>query len=218
MAQETKLDPRLSLPLSATLSGASGSGKTELVKYILLNQRQLLTEQWTRIYWLARYPQPRLEQELSQLPIVWLHVTSIPQLDSLASEPGDRTLITCDDLMDCVGGSDQISTLFTAGRHLGISVFYITQNLFAPGRYARNIRLNTNYLFLFKSLHDAAQISIYFRQMSPGHWRRIMQAYRDATEPSFGHFMVDFRVTSKAMLRFRGNIQASQQTLYDISV
>jgi hypothetical protein len=219
MAQHTNLDPRLSLPLSATFSGASGSGKTRLAQYILLHQRQLLTEPWTRIYWLAKYPQPELETALAGLPIEFLHVDTIPRLDELTTVPGDRTLITVDDLMNCAGGDEQISNLFTAGRHLGMSVFYMTQNLFCAGRYARNIRLNTMYLFLFKSLHDRAQISIYFRQMSPGNWRLIQQAYEDATGAHpYGYFMVDFRATSDRLLRFRSQLLADRQTLYDISL
>jgi hypothetical protein len=218
-AQPTELDPRLTLPLSLTLAGSSASGKTELAKYILLNQEKILRQTWTRIYWVCRYAQSDLEAELSsQLPITFLEAGVIPQLEDLAASPGERILVTVDDLMDSATSSDQINRLFTAGRHLGMSVFFMTQNLFCAGRYARNIRLNTNYLILFRSLHDRQQISTYFRQMSPANWRHVFQAYEDATAANFAYFMIDFRVTTSQMLRFRTQIHCDSQTLYDIKL
>ena len=220
--QETHLDPRLTLTLSATFSGCSGAGKTQLAQYILRHQPELLREQWTRILWLARYGQPSLEAALAGLPVEFRLVdASIPDLGELTAAsgpPGQRTLIVLDDLMCAASGDEQISRLFTAGRHLGLSVFYMTQNLFCPGRFVRTIRLNTNFLFLFKSLHDSRQVGYYFQQMCHDNWREIVAAHRDATAAAYGYLMVNFRVATDPLLRFRPDVRADRQTLYPIEL
>ena len=221
MPGETHLEPRLALPLSATFAGCSGSGKTQLTQYILRHQQELLCQEWTRIVWLARYAQPSLEAALSGLPVKFLLVdAAIPDLGELVAAPGpspDRTLILLDDLMAAASGSEQISGLFTAGRHLGLSVFFMTQNLFCPGRFARTIRLNTNFLFLFRSFHDSRQVALYFQQMST-EWRSILAAHRDATQAAYGYLMVDFCPRTEPLLHFLAQFRADMHVLYQIEL
>ena len=211
----SRLEPRLTLPLSATFAGCSGCGKTQLAAYILRHQRELLREEWTRIVWLARYAQPSLEAALRGLPVRFLLVDgALPDLDKLPRSA--RTLIVLDDLMTQAAGSEQISRLFTAGRHLNLSVFFMTQNLFQPGQYSRTIRLNTNFLFLFRSLHDTHQVAHYFRQMSR-EWRSILSAHRDATRANpYGYLMLDFCPRTHDLLRFRTEFRRDRHLLYQI--
>ena len=94
----------------------------------------------------------------------------------------------------------------------------MTQKKICPGRFARTIRLNTNFLFLFKSLHDSRQVRYYFQQMCRDNWREIVSAHRDATVAAYGYLMVDFRVHTPPLLRFRADVRADRQTLYQIDL
>ena len=72
-----------------------------------------------------------------------------------------QLLLVLDDLMELVTKSDVVSGLFTHGRHINVSVLYLTQNLFKSGSQAREIRLNTNYLILFRNIQDQKQIGFF---------------------------------------------------------
>jgi len=94
----------------------------------------------------------------------------------------------------------------------------MTQNLFQPGRFSRTIRLNTNFLFLFRSLHDTKQVGRYFQQMSR-EWRSILAAHRDATRTDpYGYLMVDFCPRTHDLLRFRAKFRRDRHLLYQIEL
>jgi len=213
------MNPRLPIPLSMCFAACSGSGKTHLAKFFLLNQQSLLTENWTRIFYATKYDQLSLKHELAHLPIEFLPAGELPVIEELKSrcKADDRILIVVDDLMLAAVSSPVINNLFVAGRHLLISIMYMSQNLFAQGPFCRNIRLNANYLVLFKAIHDTQQIRRYFMQMSANH-ARLMDIYKDATRPDYGYLLIDLRHKTPAELRFRTNIQVDRQTLYSVNL
>ena len=58
----------------------------------------------------------------------------------------DHSLVVLDDLMPQCSNDQRIADLFTCGsHHRGISVLYLTQNLFPPGKLSRTISLNSHY-------------------------------------------------------------------------
>ena len=58
----------------------------------------------------------------------------------------DNSLIVLDDLMSQCSNDSRVADLFTRGsHHRGISVMYLTQNLFPPGKLSRAISLNCHY-------------------------------------------------------------------------
>ena len=64
----------------------------------------------------------------------------------------DQTLLVLDDLMSECSKDQRVSDLFTRGsHHKGISVLYLTQNLFPPGKLSRTISLNSHYFIIFKN-------------------------------------------------------------------
>ena len=78
-----------------------------------------------------------------------------------------NTCIIIDDLMAEASESKQVQALFTRGRHLNMSVIFLTQNLFHQGTHSRSMSLNTDYMVLFKNVRDKLQIKCLARQMYP---------------------------------------------------
>ena len=57
-----------------------------------------------------------------------------------------NSLIIMDDLMFECSKDQRMSELFTKfSHHRGMSVMYLTQNLFPPGKQSRTISLNSHY-------------------------------------------------------------------------
>ena len=121
-------------------------------------------------------------------------------------------LLIIDDFMQ-----ETDANLFTKGsHHRNISVIYLTQNLFHKNPHMRAITLNSHYMIWFKNPTDAGQFAILARQMYPSNWKFAVEAYRNATEKSFGYILVDLKPQQEENLRLRSNffrVKISMSTL-----
>jgi hypothetical protein len=87
----------------------------------------------------------------------------------------------------------RVSDLFTQdSHHLGMSVLYLTQNLFPLGEHSRMISLNSHILVMFRNPHDSLGFSTLARQMFPKHTRYLLDAFHDATSRPYGYLVIDW--------------------------
>ena len=83
---------------------------------------------------------------------------TIPNISFVQGFPSDLYDIACsnsfivvDDLMSQCSKDERMSDMFTNGsHHRRISVMYLTQNLFPPGKQSRTTSLNSHYMIVFK--------------------------------------------------------------------
>ena len=69
--------------------------------------------------------------------------------------PPEGGLLILDDLMEEGGNDKQVLDLFTKHlHHRHITVLYLCQNLFPPGKYAKTISRNAHYVVAFKNPRD----------------------------------------------------------------
>ena len=80
----------------------------------------------------------------------------LPDIQMINDFSDDQhNLIVLDDMMKEVLNTRSIEKLFTVGsHHKGLSVYFISQNLFEGGKHARTISLNTEYNVVFKNPRD----------------------------------------------------------------
>ena len=55
--------------------------------------------------------------------------------------------------------------------HCGITVLYLCQDLFPPGRFAKSISLNGHYVIAFKNPYDKSGLRALLLQVFPDSWR-----------------------------------------------
>ena len=109
------------------------------------------------------------QKEFDELPFNVQSVEGFPDNLSEMVHSHNHTLIVLDDLMSQCSNDQRVADLFTRGsHHRGISVLYLTQNLFPPGKLSRTISLNSHYLVIFRNLRDSLGISTLAKQMFPG--------------------------------------------------
>ena len=93
----------------------------------------------------------RISEEFDELHGVDF-IEGFPQDLNEITQGHDQTLLILDDLMSECSKDQRVSDLFTRGsHHKGISVLYLTQNLFPPGKLSRTISLNSHYFIIFKN-------------------------------------------------------------------
>ncbi|KAK6167062.1 hypothetical protein SNE40_021170 [Patella caerulea] len=200
------MDVRLKWPFTCMISGPTQSGKSHLVRRLILELRQVVDQPVDRIVWCYGVWQP-LYAELSG---------SIEFVEGLgvSLNPRERTLLIIDDLMDDT--SDKVSKLFTRGsHHENASVIYIVQNLFHKGKHHRTISLNAHYMIIFKNPRDVSAITQLAKQMYPGKTKFVRESYEDATQKPYSYLFLDLKSTTPDILRLRNSIFPSDNpTVY----
>lgn len=116
-------------------------------------------------------------------------------------------IIIIDDLMTSSSKSKEVQELFTKGvHHSNASVIFLTQNLFNQGKYARDIRLNTHYMVIFRSPTFYSQVGFLGRQIMPQHKNFILEAYKDATVKFYSYLFIILHPKCDDRIRVRAGI------------
>jgi hypothetical protein len=199
-------------PFTGICAGPTGSGKTELMKNIILNYREMIKPAPAKIYWYYAESQPKLELALSPVGVEFRE--GIPELTEFnGAEP---TLLIVDDFMtEC---NSQITKLFTKGsHHRNLSIWFLMQNFFHTGKEIRSITLNAHYIILFKNPRDKQQVKVLGRQMFDSDYQVMEEAFGDATAQPHGYLLVDLKQDTPEHLRLRANILPGQQLAVYVS-
>lgn len=190
-------------PFTCICSGPTGSGKTTFVRNVI--EQNIISPQPTKIVWLGT-------------PIVMNGIEfyrDIPEDIEDKFNPNENNLLVIDDLMTKCHSDERMTRLFSVGsHHKNLSIIFIVHNLFHQGREMRNISLNTHYIVLLKNPRDSQQIATLARQVYPGEWRFLVEAYNDATSTAHGYIILDLKPQTKEMLRVRTSIFPSDEHQY----
>jgi len=191
-------------PFTAMVAGPTGSGKTYLVRDILLNHSNVMYGMpkckvlWAYGQWQSLYTKP-----VDGVCIDY--VEGLP--DQSTVEEHSPSLIIVDDLMTELANDKKMTNLFTKGsHHMNISVIFIVQNLFYNAKEMRTININTSYFILMKNPRDKSQIEHLGKQMFPGTKGYLRDAYQDATSKPFGYLIIDCKSDTNDKVRLRTRI------------
>lgn len=204
------MDLRFKHPCTITVSGPTGSGKTELTKRLISNISDLMVPVPKEIFWCYTEYQPGYVQ-LETMPSVRL-VEGLPDLEALKQTKNISKCIVLDDMM-ASKQHDKLTDLFIKGsHHWNLSVINLVQNIFFNN--LRTSRINSSYLFLLKNPSDKLQISNLSRQLFPESKHLLTEAYKDATVDPYSYLLIDCHQTTPEGFRIRTGIFPGE----DISV
>ena len=104
---------------------------------------------------------------------------------------------------------------FTKGRHKNISIIFITQNLFQPGKFSRSIALNCSHYILMRN-RDLSQVENLGRQIfGKCKSKEFLNIYQKAIEYNkFGYLLIDLSPHTPQQLMLRTNI--TDETPYQV--
>jgi len=182
-------------PFSCVVNGPSGCGKTDWIQKLI--HSDIIHNRPDRIVVCFGKRQDVYDQ-IQQSTNAELR-EGLNGIDKLH----DALLILDDLMMDT---DKHVMDLFVRGRHRNLSVIFVTHNIFYKTPALRTIRLNTNYLVLFKTPCDTSQIIALGRQMFPGQSKHWEEAYKDATKRIYGYLLIDNRPQTEDIYRLRTQI------------
>ena len=156
-------DFRLKAPFCMTISGESQSGKSTLVKDILLRRYELIYVPIDDILYCYSEFQEGFNKLKSAIPTIKFH----EGLPTSFADPFDRhRLIILDDLMSEVCANKKIvNSLFTKlSHHHNVSVIYLTQSFFEKEQ--KVLTSNCQYICFTKSPREVSKVLCFGRQLT----------------------------------------------------
>lgn len=191
-------------PFTCTIAGPTQSGKTSLLKKILIYNPILFDVPPENIIYCYSTWQSNFESFGEINPKIKFN-KGLPDIDEIDSSK--TSVIILDDLMKECEEDSSIQKLFTIdSHHKNISVFFITQNIFSKGKFTRTLNLNSHYLILFNNPRDKLQINTLARQMFPGKVNFFMEAFDNAASKPHGYLFIDFKQATENKNRVQTGI------------
>jgi hypothetical protein len=207
----------LKTPFTAVLSGPSGSGKTQLLTNILLHQPPVFD--YSKIVFFYKHWQPLYDVLLlsSNIKFYQFWIQRQDDADDLEAlfKAETRNSKTCFVFDDGLEACKSLTDVFTQlSHHYNCNVFLLVQSLFDPA--LRVITRNVNYLFLFRSIRDAAQIRHIAYQIFPerNKAKSMICAFKDATREPYNYLLLDFKPETPDYLRLKSSILADEPIVY----
>ena len=153
-------------PSSVIVAAPSGSGKTVLVERLLREKKVFQTPPKKMVYAYDRW-QPRFDCMKREGIQFYQGIPDTTQLTQWFPKGG---VLVLDDLMAEGGQDKRVLDLFTKdSHHRNITVLFLTQDLFPPGKCAKTINRNAHYI-AFKNPRDKTGIRNILMQMYPERW------------------------------------------------
>jgi hypothetical protein len=194
------------------ISGPSQCGKTCLTLDLLKNAEEMFEDEMFKIIYCYGAYQPCFAKFKEQIPNIKF-VQGFPEdiLDFFENQPG---ILIVDDLMGTCSNDQLMADIMTKhSHHRNITVIYIVQNLFPPGKFSRTISLNCHYIFAFKNCRDSLGISTLVQQVFCNKKDRLhaLESFQDTTDKTYGYLLFDMHPTTPKSFRLRTNIFPNEQ-------
>lgn len=204
--ENTSIDIRLQSPFTALISGPTGSGKTTLLLNLIKNSQKVSTPPPKEII----YCYSIWQTVFNSFENVKFHQGMI-DIDDVTFNDKENRWIIIDDLMDEVGGTKDMDSLFTKqSHHLNLSVFFIVQNLFH--KKTRQISLNCHYMFLFNNPRDRSTIRTLGIQLYPNNPKFLVDIYTQITlGHPFSHMFIDLKQSTLEQCRIRNGFAGNSK-------
>ena len=192
------------------IAGPTGSGKTYWTHKLLRNE--MFTQPVSTILYCYGVFQDYFNK--FNIPNLTFH-EGLPTKEQVEDiHDGNFHIIVLNDLMEYIIKSIDTQNLFTIYcHHFNITAIFVTQNIFAPGPYARTININTHILVIFANKRDESQALYLGKQLFSWNSKIFVEAYEDATSEMFGYLIVDCDTKSSRDIRLRTNIFPGEQTI-----
>ena len=112
-----------------------------------------------------------------------------------------------DDLM-VEGGEDKelLNLLTKHSYHRNITVLYLCQDMFTPGKYAKSISRNAHYVIACKNPRDQLGVRNLVLQAFPTYWQDVMDVYQKVIKQPFGYMVPDLHPASDDRIRLLSHL------------
>ena len=205
----------LKTPVSISISGRTGSGKTTWMYRFLKNKYLMLQPPPKEVlYCYGIWQELYSEMEKNVDGINFYE--GVPNLDKVKSMP-PYSMVVLDDLAHNIYKNKEMELLFSqVSHHNKISVCILKNNIYYQGKHARTIDLNTHVFVLLQNPRDESQILTMGRQIFPNKPLSLLEAYKDSMDLN-GYLLLDLQPHSNKKYKMRTRIFPNEDPIIFIS-
>lgn len=180
------------------LAAPTGAGKSNLVLRIIRERARVLSHPLTAILYCYGHAANTPEDEQFQAdlraayPDIKFHV-GLPQFSEILFIPGHKLCVLDDMASEIVSDKAVFDAVTQASRRSKLSMFFLTQNLFHAGQYAKDLSRNCTAKIIWDDLADRQYISFLNRQIEPDSPRflsRIMMWLRHNVKNYYDQYVI----------------------------
>ena len=182
-------DIRLKENFKLFVSGPSRCGKTFFISELLENIETFAKDPPETILYIYKIWQTKFDEMKSVVDgFIEDNENVVHQIKELAL--GQRVFVIFDDLINSKSLVD-IATLFTVdGRHMNMSMAFLTQRMFVNNEHFRQISQNCDYFCVFKNPRNSSEIRTLAQQLTPGSLD-LIEIYKEATKNPFSYLLIN---------------------------
>ena len=182
-------DIRLKENFKLFVSGPSRCGKTFFISELLENIETFAKDPPETILYIYKIWQTKFDETKSVVDgFIEDNENVVQQIKELAQ--GQRVFVIFDDLINSKSLVD-IATLFTVdGRHMNMSMAFLTQRMFVNNEHFRQISQNCDYFCIFKNPRNSSEIRTLAQQLTPGSLD-LIEIYKEATKNPFSYLLIN---------------------------
>ena len=182
-------DVRLKENFKLFISGPSRCGKTFFISKLLENIESFTKDPPETILYIYKVWQSKFDEMKSLVHgFIEDNGNIIQQIKEIAL--GQKIFIIFDDLINSKSLVD-IATLFTVdGRHMNMSMMFLTQRMFVNNEHFRQISQNCDYFCVFKNPRNSSEIRTLAQQLTPGSLN-LIEIYKEATKNPFSYLLIN---------------------------
>ena len=183
------IDIRLKENFKLFISGPSRCGKTFFVSELLENIDTITKEPPETIIYVYKVWQSKFDEMKNVVHIFMEDSENVIQNIKDVSQ-GQGIFVIFDDLINSKSLVD-IATLFTVdGRHMNMSMAFLSQRMFVNNEYFRQISQNCDYFCIFKNPRNSSEIRTLAQQITPGSLD-LIEIYKEATKNPFSYLIIN---------------------------
>lgn len=191
-------------PSSILVIGPSSSGKTVFTAKLLTNNLNLFATRPKRVVYCYGAWQDKFET--MQKKGIRFH-EGIPDSEQLPKWFPEGGVMILDDLMQEAGKDKRVLDLFTKySHHQNVTVLYLCQDMFPPGKYAKSISRNAHYIVAFKNPRDQLGFRNVVLQAFPNQWKAVQERFQQVTDQPYGYMVLDLHPGSSDKQRLLSHV------------
>ena len=197
-------DIRLKENFKLFVSGPSRCGKTFFISELLENIETFAKDPPETILYIYKIWQTKFDEMKSVVDgFIEDNENVVHQLKELAL--GQRVFVIFDDLINSKSLVD-IATLFTVdGRHMNMSMAFLTQRMFVNNEHFRQISQNCDYFCVFKNPRNSSEIRTLAQQLTPGSLD-LVEIYKEATKNPFSYLLINLTQECDPSVKYLSHI------------
>ena len=114
-------------------------------------------------------------------------------------------LVVFDDMINSKS-LNTLAPLFTVdGRHMNMSLVFLTQRMFVNDEYFRQISQNCDYFIVFKNPRNSSEIRTLAQQITPGSLY-LIKIYIEATKEPFSYLFINLTQECESEVKYLSQI------------